>query len=323
MNEAVANERLRRTTLKREAHLEAAGNGSRGNPTAQRWKCCSDRVEAGGEDVAILQRYLAGWETAALTEQQDRLKILAAKPGQPAALAALIRAGNAEAWTGNSEDQLKALPLVGRGNSPAAYYETVAAKLTRKTSRPIYLAAIAAMPLFPDKDTEAVQALHDLAEATAEDNLTVSFAAIQAMNRIQADRWPEGIERRTLKRLRIAATPDFKFAPAQFEVKAGSPVELTFFNPDNLYHNLVIVKPGALESVGTAADLMAAQKDGLEKHYVPDLDTVLHWTPQLVIGSARTHVLRFYAPEEPGDYPYACTFPGHWRVMNGVMSVVE
>ncbi len=29
----------------------------------------------------------------------------------------------------------------------------------------------------------------------------------------------------------------------------------------------------------------------------------------------------FTAPKEPGEYPYVCTFPGHWRLMKGVMTV--
>jgi azurin len=106
-------------------------------------------------------------------------------------------------------------------------------------------------------------------------------------------------------------------------VKAGSAVTLVFRNPDNLYHNLVIVKAGALETVGVKADLMAADPAGLDKHYVPDDPNVLHWTPQITLGIARSHTLRFFAPDEPGDYPYVCTFPGHWRVMRGVMKVVE
>jgi azurin len=31
--------------------------------------------------------------------------------------------------------------------------------------------------------------------------------------------------------------------------------------------------------------------------------------------------IHFDAPKEKGDYPYLCTFPGHWMVMNGVMKV--
>ena len=45
-----------------------------------------------------------------------------------------------------------------------------------------------------------------------------------------------------------------------------------------------------------------------------------------MIGPTRTSrvfVLRFKAPEEPGIYPYVCTFPGHWVVMTGEMIVAR
>ena len=45
-----------------------------------------------------------------------------------------------------------------------------------------------------------------------------------------------------------------------------------------------------------------------------------------MIGPTRTslvHVLRFNAPSDPGIYPYVCTFPGHWVVMNGDMVVAK
>jgi azurin len=29
----------------------------------------------------------------------------------------------------------------------------------------------------------------------------------------------------------------------------------------------------------------------------------------------------FRAPDRPGRYPFLCTFPGPWMVMNGVMIV--
>jgi putative heme-binding domain-containing protein len=45
-----------------------------------------------------------------------------------------------------------------------------------------------------------------------------------------------------------------------------------------------------------------------------------------MIGPTRkslVHVLRFRAPTEPGIYPFVCTFPGHWVVMNGEIVVAE
>ena len=32
--------------------------------------------------------------------------------------------------------------------------------------------------------------------------------------------------------------------------------------------------------------------------------------------------ISFTAPDKPGEYPYVCTYPGHWVKMYGVMLVV-
>ena len=153
--------------------------------------------------------------------------------------------------------------------------------------------------------------------------MPLAFSALEAMKRIPKNTWPPEYSNRVLSKVTISATADLKFTPVEFTVKAGSAVQLLFRNPDNLYHNLVIVKAGALETVGAKADLMAGQPDGLDKNYVPDDPNVLYWTPQITLGIARSFTLRFFAPDEPGDYPYICTFPGHWRVMRGVMRVVK
>ena len=31
--------------------------------------------------------------------------------------------------------------------------------------------------------------------------------------------------------------------------------------------------------------------------------------------------LEFRAPDEAGEYPFICSFPGHWRVMTGILTV--
>ena len=32
-------------------------------------------------------------------------------------------------------------------------------------------------------------------------------------------------------------------------------------------------------------------------------------------------VLRFNATKKPGEYPFMCTFPGHWTIMKGILTV--
>ena len=112
-----------------------------------------------------------------------------------------------------------------------------------------------------------------------------------------------------------------KFDLKEFTVVAGKPVELVFENPDAMQHNIVIIKPKSSEIVGNAADKMITQKDAVEKNYVPNLPQVVAFTP--LINPDQTYRLTFVAPNEPGDYPYICTFPGHWRLMNGVMKVTR
>ena len=64
---------------------------------------------------------------------------------------------------------------------------------------------------------------------------------------------------------------------------------------------------------------MAKDPEGMKKDFIPPTDKILWHTKLLNPNTAET--LRFKAPKEPGDYPYVCTFPGHWVIMHGVMHV--
>ncbi|WP_298708279.1 plastocyanin/azurin family copper-binding protein, partial [Chitinophaga sp.] len=112
---------------------------------------------------------------------------------------------------------------------------------------------------------------------------------------------------------------EMKYDQATFTVKAGTVVDVVLENPDFMQHNLVIVKPGSLQSVGQAANKLAADPHGAEMNYVPDMPEVLFATR--LVNPQETVVLRFKVPDEPGDYPFVCTFPGHWSIMNGIMKV--
>jgi azurin len=106
----------------------------------------------------------------------------------------------------------------------------------------------------------------------------------------------------------------------QFTVKAGKPVKLVLSNQDATEHNLLILDLGAsVEEIGMAANEMAKSSEGEKKHYIPEDKRVLYATKLLKTG--RTETLRFVAPKKPGKYPFVCTFPGHWTIMKGVMTV--
>lgn len=114
-------------------------------------------------------------------------------------------------------------------------------------------------------------------------------------------------------------TNEMKYDVTKFEVKAGEQVELVLENPDFMQHNLIITKPGTKETVGAAADKMAADPNAAELNYVPQTSDVLYATP--LLNPNDSYSLKFTAPATPGEYPFICTFPGHWRIMQGVMIV--
>lgn len=114
---------------------------------------------------------------------------------------------------------------------------------------------------------------------------------------------------------------EMKYDLKTFTVEAGKRVQIVFENPDFMQHNLVITKPGAMETVGRAADKLATDPKGADMQYVPDIPEVLFHTR--LVNPRETVRLEFTAPATPGDYPYVCTFPGHWSIMNGMMKVVK
>ena len=86
-----------------------------------------------------------------------------------------------------------------------------------------------------------------------------------------------------------------------------------------MQHNLLVLNPGSLRRVGKASDDMARESDAAERNYIPEHADILSSTPLLNPGD--TYILRMKLPEEAGDYPFVCTFPGHWQTMNGLIRV--
>ncbi len=110
-----------------------------------------------------------------------------------------------------------------------------------------------------------------------------------------------------------------KYDVFSFKVKAGKKVKLTLINPDHMPHNLVITVPGSLEKVGKAADKLVGSTTDGKPNYIPEMREVL-WATEVVKPGEQEDLI-FVAPESPGNYPFVCTYPGHWPIMNGIMIV--
>lgn len=172
---------------------------------------------------------------------------------------------------------------------------------------------------------DLVAALADTPESVQ--NSRAFAAAITAMKNM-VNGVPEKDRKAVLSMLESIGTIEIKLEAIQAKmafdkkvltVPAGRAVTLIFENPDLMPHNVVIVKPGTAEKVGEAADAMASLKDGFEKNFVPSTTDVLFATP--LVNSGKSFRLEFRAPDEAGEYPFICSFPGHWRVMTGILTV--
>ena len=117
----------------------------------------------------------------------------------------------------------------------------------------------------------------------------------------------------------IEAALGLQYVQKQFTAKAGEKLTIIFKNPDVVPHNWLLAKPGSLQKLGEKCNLMISDPQGMQKHYVPDSDDVIAYTD--MTNSKGEFVIHITAPKEMGDYPYLCTFPGHWMVMNGVLKV--
>jgi azurin len=84
-------------------------------------------------------------------------------------------------------------------------------------------------------------------------------------------------------------------------------------------HNFVIVKTGTADKVGEAATKMGL--NGERQSYIPNLPDVLYNTR--LVGPTESETIYFTAPGKPGQYPFLCTYPGHYLVMRGVLVVTQ
>lgn len=117
--------------------------------------------------------------------------------------------------------------------------------------------------------------------------------------------------------LAIASVGDtMAFDKKELTVPTGALVHLTLKNNGTvaaMTHNWVLVKTGTEAAVALA---------GLEKapdagFVVPGADVLAFTT---LAAPKQTAEVTFTAPP-PGKYPYICTFPGHYLLMKGVLTV--
>ncbi|PEN14981.1 hypothetical protein CRI94_01420 [Longibacter salinarum] len=144
--------------------------------------------------------------------------------------------------------------------------------------------------------------------------LLAGLTALGAQTTLAYDTDPEPI--------RVVIEPDgnqMLFAQDEFTAKAGQEITLVFKNTATspaMVHNVVILNDNddaTINRVGQAA-LTASDNE-----YVPEDDAIIGATALAKPGE--TVEVTFTAPSEPGKYSYVCTFPGHYSMMRGTLTI--
>lgn len=154
--------------------------------------------------------------------------------------------------------------------------------------------------------------------AAASEKKATPTAKLEAITKHMV-KMPASWEGNADRTITLGTLPGLKFDVDNITVKAGSKLKVVFKNNDDMLHNFVLVKPDAADEVGAMALKLGVQ--GERVHYVPNTDKVLNHTSLLQPGKSET--VYFNAPATPGKYPYLCTYPGHYTLMRGVLTVTK
>ncbi len=119
----------------------------------------------------------------------------------------------------------------------------------------------------------------------------------------------------------VTGNDQMKFSVATIEAKAGEQLKIVFKNVGTLPkqamgHNFVLLKKGS-----DVAAFGAAAAGAVATDYIPasQKDKVVAHTK--VLGPKETQEITFTVPAEAGDYPFLCSFPGHFALMKGTLKV--
>ena len=122
----------------------------------------------------------------------------------------------------------------------------------------------------------------------------------------------------------VEGNDQLEFSVEEMTVAPGEEVTIELTNDSEMpasamSHNLVVLDKDA----DAQAFDQAAQK-AKDDDYIPSdmKDDIIAHTA--LVGGGESDSITFKAPEEPGDYTYLCTFPGHYASgMKGVLKVEE
>ena len=121
----------------------------------------------------------------------------------------------------------------------------------------------------------------------------------------------------------ISADDKMMYGTTSFEVKAGTKVKVILKNIGMIPkiamgHNFVLLKKG--ETAFGFGPQVVVNGGTHENGFIPAKGKEKIIASSKMLGPGEEDSVVFTAPE-PGEYEYLCTFPGHFALMRGKMTV--
>lgn len=123
-------------------------------------------------------------------------------------------------------------------------------------------------------------------------------------------------------KIEITGNDQMQYNIKAFEVTEGQKVVLSFKHIGQLPaaamgHNVVILKTGTVIPAFAGKCAPARDTQFIPADEESKKQIVAHTK---MLGGGESDEITFTAPA-PGDYPFICSFPGHFAIMQGVMTV--
>jgi azurin len=110
-----------------------------------------------------------------------------------------------------------------------------------------------------------------------------------------------------------------KFTQTTIAARPGQRVEITLNNTDDMPHNIVIFRRGTLAEYEKELFGSLNETERAAARVRPGFAERARGLAAAERGES--DVVTFDAPAEPGEYPFVCSFPGHWATMRGVLRI--
>lgn len=127
-----------------------------------------------------------------------------------------------------------------------------------------------------------------------------------------------------VRTITIIGQDNMQFSETLIEAEPGETIRIVLEVKSNMpktamAHNIAIVD----QDVNVEEFVLASIGEPNNEYIAPSFeDRVIAATE--MIGGGETSTIEFTAPENPGDYAYVCTFPGHYFAgMKGILRVSE